>query len=61
MNKNKALLLLIFSIIFNGVLIKAQSVSTVWVSDLGNGTYKNPVLYADYSDPGIFPNDEATM
>jgi len=22
-----------------------------WVSDLGNGTYKNPILYADYSDP----------
>ncbi len=27
------------------------SVSKVWVSDLGNGTYKNPVLDADYSDP----------
>ena len=26
-------------------------VSKVWVSDLGNGNYKNPVLYADYSDP----------
>ena len=26
-------------------------VSQVWVSDLGNGKYKNPVLYADYSDP----------
>ncbi|WP_242689191.1 glycoside hydrolase 43 family protein [Pedobacter sp. SYSU D00535] len=26
-------------------------VSKVWVSDLGNGTYKNPVLNADYSDP----------
>lgn len=22
-----------------------------WVSDLGNGMYKNPILYADYSDP----------
>jgi len=33
---------------------QAQSTSTlskVWVPDLGNGTYKNPVLYADYSDP----------
>lgn len=30
--------------------IHAQK-SNVWVSDLGNGTYKNPVLYADYSDP----------
>jgi beta-xylosidase len=24
-----------------------------WVSDLGNGHYKNPVLYADYSDPDV--------
>ncbi len=23
----------------------------VWVSDQGDGTYKNPVLFADYSDP----------
>lgn len=23
----------------------------VWVSDLGNGRYRNPILYADYSDP----------
>jgi beta-xylosidase len=25
----------------------------VWVSDQGNGSYKNPVLYADYSDPDL--------
>ncbi|HOY22682.1 MAG TPA: glycoside hydrolase 43 family protein [Cellvibrio sp.] len=24
-----------------------------WVADLGNGHYKNPVLFADYSDPDI--------
>jgi len=24
-----------------------------WVSDLGNGSFKNPVLYADYSDPDV--------
>lgn len=29
----------------------AQTVSRVWVSDQGNGTYHNPVLHADYSDP----------
>lgn len=28
-----------------------NEVSQVWVSDQGNGTYKNPVLNADYSDP----------
>ncbi len=28
-------------------------VSQVWVSDSGKGNYKNPVLYADYSDPDV--------
>lgn len=28
-----------------------NQVSKVWVSDLGNGQYKNPVINADYSDP----------
>ncbi|MEA5460924.1 glycoside hydrolase 43 family protein [Arcicella sp. LKC2W] len=30
---------------------QGNDVSKVWVSDLGNGTYKNPVIDADYSDP----------
>lgn len=30
---------------------KSGYISKVWVSDLGNGTYKNPVINADYSDP----------
>ncbi|MDR3652957.1 MAG: glycoside hydrolase 43 family protein [Paludibacter sp.] len=34
-------------------LLSAQTISKVWVSDLGNGSYKNPVLYADYSDPDV--------
>ncbi|WP_159881819.1 glycoside hydrolase family 43 protein [Paenibacillus puerhi] len=25
----------------------------VWQADLGNGKYKNPILYADYSDPDV--------
>lgn len=28
-------------------------VSQVWVADQGDGTYRNPVLFADYSDPDI--------
>lgn len=28
-----------------------NTVSQVWVADNGDGTYKNPVLHADYSDP----------
>lgn len=30
---------------------KLTAQSSVWISDQGNGTYKNPVLHADYSDP----------
>ncbi|MCX6214144.1 glycoside hydrolase 43 family protein [Spirosoma sp.] len=30
-----------------------SAVSAVWVPDLGNGSYKNPVLNADYSDPDV--------
>ena len=31
----------------------AQEISRTWVADKGNGTYQNPVLYADYSDPDV--------
>jgi beta-xylosidase len=31
----------------------APYVSKVWVADNGDGTYKNPILYADYSDPDV--------
>ncbi len=40
----------------------AQVFSNVWVADNGNGTYKNPVLHADYSDPdAIRVGDEYYM
>ena len=32
---------------------QSNYVSEVWVADQGNGTYKNPVLFADYSDPDV--------
>src|SRR4029450_10646098 len=28
-----------------------DTVSKVWVADNGDGTYKNPIIHADYSDP----------
>ncbi len=31
----------------------ADAVKAPWVSDQGDGTYKNPVLFADYSDPDV--------
>src|SRR5215203_6122547 len=33
------------------VLAQKENVSKVWVADLGNGMYKNPIIHADYSDP----------
>lgn len=38
-----------------GVAANAQSnyISNVWVADNGDGTYKNPIIHADYSDPDI--------
>jgi beta-xylosidase len=32
---------------------KNDPASTVWVPDLKNGTYKNPIIHADYSDPDV--------
>jgi beta-xylosidase len=32
---------------------KANTISEVWVADKGDGTYTNPILYADYSDPDV--------
>jgi beta-xylosidase len=39
----------IFFVVFSRA--QTQSVSKVWVPDNGNGTYKNPIINADYSDP----------
>lgn len=32
-------------------MAQPAAVSKVWVADNGNGTYKNPIINADYSDP----------
>jgi beta-xylosidase len=36
---------------FEALVGTTQAISKVWVADNGNGTYKNPVINADYSDP----------
>ncbi|WP_141675485.1 glycoside hydrolase family 43 protein [Formosa haliotis] len=48
--KKGILLLLVLSM---QSIIAQQYVSKVWQSDNGDGTYTNPVLYADYSDPDV--------
>lgn len=32
---------------------KISNGTSAWVSDTGDGTYKNPILHADYSDPDV--------
>lgn len=47
-------LLTVLTFLFFCILSYAQTppyVSSVWVADQGDGTYRNPILYADYSDP----------
>lgn len=46
-------ILFTISVSFLGLFAHAQtsSVSKVWLADNGNGTYKNPIINADYSDP----------
>jgi len=54
-NKRLTLALLLAVLSYSGVTAQKikNTVSEVWVADLGNGSYKNPVLYADYSDPDV--------
>lgn len=38
--------------------IQAQDISKVWVADRQDGTYVNPVIHADYSDPDVCAVDD---
>ena len=42
--------IIVLGLLFFASAAQAQ-LSKVWVADNGNGTYKNPVINADYSDP----------
>jgi len=58
-------LFMVFPCLLNSGLLGAQTtypVSKVWIADNGDGTYKNPILHADYSDPdAIRVNDDYYM
>ena len=45
--KNALLILVLFSL----KTAAQNNISKVWVADNGDGTYKNPIIHADYSDP----------
>ena len=49
--KKKFIISLIFCFLI--AFCEGQNVSKVWVSDNANGTYTNPILHADYSDPDV--------
>ena len=53
LNIMRKLQYLLITILITTSLNAQNYVSKVWVADQGNGTYKNPILYADYSDPDV--------
>ena len=44
-------LILLLGDVLIGIAQQSNYISNVWSPDNGNGTYKNPVINADYSDP----------
>jgi len=40
-------------LLITSAFTQTRFVSKVWVADNGDGTYKNPILNADYSDPDV--------
>lgn len=49
----KRLLLFLIASVLSSQIAWAQYKSQTWCPDNGDGTYTNPVLYADYSDPDV--------
>ncbi|MDR3652184.1 MAG: glycoside hydrolase 43 family protein [Paludibacter sp.] len=53
MNRVKLILLFVPLFLCIGNYAQNNYVSKVWVADNGDGTYKNPIINADYSDPDV--------
>jgi Beta-xylosidase len=49
----RAALILLLTILAWRPISAQTSVSKVWVPDNGDGTYRNPIIHADYSDPDV--------
>ncbi len=45
----KNIMILFFNVIFHFFNLNSQE----WIPDLNNGNYKNPIIFADYSDPDV--------
>ncbi|WZL89593.1 glycoside hydrolase 43 family protein [Salinimicrobium sp. 3283s] len=57
MKRLKNLAAVLVLLVFGGITMNAQNSenfkSDVWAADQGDGTYINPILHADYSDPDV--------
>jgi len=52
--KKVRIISLFISLLFStGVYAQNNYISKVWVADKGDGTYRNPIINADYSDPDV--------
>jgi len=40
------------------LFLNMNLLSQQWNPDLGSGRYKNPIIYADYSDPDVIRVDD---
>ncbi len=59
MNLKISFLFLILSVsVLRAQEIKNGFPSQVWVADMGNGNYQNPILHSDYSDPDVIRVNE---
>ena len=47
----RQIIVIFFIFLCGSIFSQKKNISKVWVADNGNGTYQNPVLNADYSDP----------
>src|SRR6266852_8961583 len=45
--------LFLLTVLLSGSVAAQTSASKVWVADNRDGTYRNPILHADYSDPDV--------
>ncbi len=53
MNLKTVILIFFVAFLFSYTANAQSGLSKVWIADNGDGTYKNPVIHADYSDPDV--------
>jgi len=60
MNNGLPIVEIILLLLLSGSRLPAQQGgSSLWVPDMGNGFYRNPVIWADYSDPDVLRAGES--